>query len=572
MIDLQLSDLEFYSILRDRAARHDSVSVVLQGILLTLSGDARELPEFTRKRFPTFTSHNLQHSWRIVSKVADLLTAQAKLNLSSLELFAFITAAAFHDVGMISADDSPDQVRRTHHLRSEQLFRAYAADKFTSISEYAPRLSTSIGFIMRAHCLDWEEMAAAESFKNSETILGQILRTQLLAVLLRIGDLLDLDSERSCNALQRWASAYFCDNTSKGHHDRHKHVTHFYYDKDRIEITVVAHSKEEHSIWTEWLAYLGEDILRCNTFVCRVTLQMYRLPQPFVEIKKATSAVYEIWPLRFELDNKGRIWEIISTAIYTGKLDFARELVQNAIDANLRWIYVNRDSDLATQNPRTWKLRGYQPLVLVLYSEATRVLEVHDNGVGMDRHSLQRFLFKVAEKGYGNIPVERDSPFPSIAKFGIGFVSCLIRANTIVIDTAPRVPHDPADGRGRRVVLRTHGGDAVFEHHACSDRTVVRLQLKDKFSRREVHSYLAERFVYPSVPMLYVDVDAINSLLNIGKELGVEVADPFARIIESRIISRHSKQREDCFQKAVIKRGLRCMRRSALRARSFSSP
>ena len=42
--------------------------------------------------------------------------------------------------------------------------------------------------------------------------------------------------------------------------------------------------------------------------------------------------------------------------------------------------------------------------------------------------------------------------------------------------------------------------------------------------------------------------------------------------IESRIIYRHSKQREDCFQKAVIKRGLRCMRRSALRARSFSSP
>ena len=41
---------------------------------------------------------------------------------------------------------------------------------------------------------------------------------------------------------------------------------------------------------------------------------------------------------------------------------------------------------------------------------------------------------------------------------------------------------------------------------------------------------------------------------------------------ESRIIPRQSKQREDCFQKAVIRRGLRLMRRSALRARSFSSP
>ena len=43
-------------------------------------------------------------------------------------------------------------------------------------------------------------------------------------------------------------------------------------------------------------------------------------------------------------------------------------------------------------------------------------------------------------------------------------------------------------------------------------------------------------------------------------------------LIESRIIPRQSKQREDCFQKAVIKRGLRLMRRSALRARSLSSP
>ncbi len=42
-------------------------------------------------------------------------------------------------------------------------------------------------------------------------------------------------------------------------------------------------------------------------------------------------------------------------------------------------------------------------------------------------------------------------------------------------------------------------------------------------------------------------------------------------ITESRIIYCQSRQREDCFQKAVIKRGLRRIRRSALRARSSSS-
>ena len=42
-------------------------------------------------------------------------------------------------------------------------------------------------------------------------------------------------------------------------------------------------------------------------------------------------------------------------------------------------------------------------------------------------------------------------------------------------------------------------------------------------------------------------------------------------LIESRIISSQSRQREDCFQKAVIKRGLRRMRRRDLRERSSSS-
>ena len=49
------------------------------------------------------------------------------------------------------------------------------------------------------------------------------------------------------------------------------------------------------------------------------------------------------------------------------------------------------------------------------------------------------------------------------------------------------------------------------------------------------------------------------------------VCNPREALIESRIISCQSRQREDCFQKAVIKRGLRRMRRSVLRARSSSS-
>ena len=90
-----------------------------------------------------------------------------------------------------------------------------------------------------------------------------------------------------------------------------------------------------------------------------------------------------------------------------------------------------------------------------------------------------------------------------------------------------------------------------------------------------VHRWLEHRadtqecLSLPSNPPRHLEVFVIVAAEQVVRHL---IAGEGLGLIESRIISRHSKQREDCFQKAVIKRGLRCMRRSALRARSFSSP
>ena len=64
-------------------------------------------------------------------------------------------------------------------------------------------------------------------------------------------------------------------------------------------------------------------------------------------------------------------------------------------------------------------------------------------------------------------------------------------------------------------------------------------------------------------------LDTVNKKNIDIAEVGFQVAFD---LIEFRIISRQSKQREDCFQKAVTKRGLRCMRRSARRARRLNCP
>ncbi len=86
---------------------------------------------------------------------------------------------------------------------------------------------------------------------------------------------------------------------------------------------------------------------------------------------------------------------------------------------------------------------------------------------------------------------------------------------------------------------------------------------------------LRQAMVYESVPERTAFVTAVVLLVAATFLLmGVSgLGDWFLRAVptESRIIYCQSRQREDCFQKAVIKRGLRRIRRSALRARSSSS-
>jgi hypothetical protein len=246
MIGIDLQDLELYRFLAARD--QDRTACALRGLLVLISGDAQEFLTFVRNRFPSYTAHDIQHSWRIVSRIESILTAEAKASLTSVEIFSFIVAAAFHDVGMASGCSTAEEVRRTHHVLSEQLLNEYMGERLSVISEYVPRLSRCIGFIIRAHGLTWDEMAASELFKRPEKLFGQSLRTSVLAILLRIGDLLDLDSDRSCDALRRHAPTFFHDAVSRLHHERHKHVTHFNYDSTEISISVEAHAKEEHSV------------------------------------------------------------------------------------------------------------------------------------------------------------------------------------------------------------------------------------------------------------------------------------------------------------------------------------
>jgi hypothetical protein len=530
MIDLGLDDLVLYQVLQERG---DKVSVTLTGLCVPITGDARAHLEFVRTQFPGYTDHSLQHSLRIIDKVGRILEKDAQKNLSSAELFILLLAALFHDVGMV-ADTKMDsvEVRREHARRSGEFIRRYLKERLTIVSEHHHRLGAQLSFIVEAHSLTWDEMVARQEFQRPETVMNQLVRSDILAILLRVGDLLDLDSERSPHSLQLCTPGFFLDEKSLLHHHRHQHVTSFRADTKEIRVDVESHSKEEHQLWNEWFVYLRQDILQANTYVFVGNLEKFRLPPPRLDVKRAPDARYEMWPLRFEIDEAGKIWDIISKSIYTGQFDFVRELLQNALDAELMWIFAHPRAQVFHPSPRSWRLDGYAPMVGVLFSASQRSFRVIDNGIGMDKHALESFLFRVAETGYEKMKTSRPFRFPSIAKFGIGFVSVLVRASRVVIDTAQRLLEAPGHGQGRRVLILGGSRDAYVEYLDRSEAgTSVLLELRADFTPTELEHYITTTFVYPSAPLLLCDLDALEEIL---KKVEATDTQPPAELLSLR--------------------------------------
>jgi len=417
---------------------------------------------------------------------------------------ALIMAALFHDTGMAMYElEDADKVRTNHSKISTGVLDKYFEDKMQLIPT-RDRLKAAIAFACEAHGMSTENLYSCSIYKEKDKIDADDVRFGLLASLIRVGDLLDLDSKRVNEfVLSRFSSKF--SKESLEHQCRHLRVDKFYYSPTNLKVEVTAESLEQFKIWSGWLQWLKDEVLHINTY-----LGEYGIIFPVLEKKVniPEDADFEIEELRFEIDDSGGIWKILSQSIYTDELDFLRELVQNAIDATLFKYYLNSEIELSHQSPRSWSIDN-QSNIVVAISAKRKELYVIDRGVGMNDVDLKRFLFKISSSGYANAD-NRDFPFPSIAKFGIGFVSCLINATEIEIYTrkenALETHYVSLSSSNNEVILQKKKLDNDFQG------TVIKLNLKSAFSFTKIVDYLSKKFIFHNVNIFAINLDDLKSL------------------------------------------------------------
>ncbi|HLN28465.1 MAG TPA: ATP-binding protein, partial [Gemmataceae bacterium] len=552
------SDLREVPMVNELATRGRAKGSLASKLYAAISGPGGVSPllRLIQEQCPAYDDCGLSHACRIMTRVHGILTPAAREQLNAPELFSFVYATISNTAGL-SAQAAEAQL--------EKALRGCALS-----DQEIKRWAAAINVVLDAQTASRDQLRSHVGFGKDTTIDQYTIRPRLLAMLLRIGDLLDLDSERPD---PHCVSAYWGASPARSRRRRGK-VEHFVCNPQQLRIRVVCEDKLSHQTASRWLEHLREDIAFAALFVFRQDLTAFQLPAPEVCVERAAGAAYTLWPLRFEIDQDGHLWEVLRRSVYTGPYDYVREIVSNAIDACVRYMFDHAGTPISPQNansPRSWVLPGYDPLVLVLFDRHESRLAICDNGVGMDTEDLQNFLFKVA--GRGAARRKRDVELPTIGQFGVGFISILTRADSVRLATCRHT-----GGNGLLVDITSGLREASVEELRGSPDpgTSIVLHLKEKepdlsrYGEADARAHLERILLYPSIRVALIDCDALQKLHSQVQDLDPSPSPPISEwfaVAETRIKPLHQIIEE---ADGIVRRASEIMRRENHRRKDES--
>jgi len=525
--------------------------------------------EYIPETFLQYTRHTVQHSDEIIVQLSKLLFRnddpnQPVVKLTAIEAYILAAAAYLHDAGMVLSDKEKmkimessewkswisgegggarrwleirnlrenskiadeairhfladiqtrfliaEYVRRSHHLRGGDLITVHH-ESFGRFAFDDPILLRTIVNVCVGHGLIQDELKNHSLYPERCDILGQKTNVLFLAILLRIGDLLDMSSDRACPLLLSAACPLPSD--SLAHWTKYRRIQNRLTSPDRIELAAKCHTQEEHRFLQDWCQWLVNEIHEAGILMSHAPRHDDWKP-PFasintdgatIEIGPAEGATYIPSRWTFVLDQRLAFHRLITDA-YEDEYSFVLELIQNGLDANRCQMYVDlkkdglRQPDYPTQVDEDRRRR--YPINISLRErrvqnelsgemENRQVLIVEDSGIGMDREVIERYLLQVGHSYYRSDEFRRSFRFVPSSYFGVGFLSVFSVSDHVVVETHKPISRNK-DGP-IRLTLTGPQNYLLMEHgEAPSNGTRIEVILRkplseEVLSRKIIH-------------------------------------------------------------------------------------
>jgi hypothetical protein len=391
--------------------------------------------------FPDFTTHDIKHSEEVLQKLREIIPESLKNQMNAYEVYLLVASAYLHDIGMVNFKDlinenefedflkgvkselSPEDalrqfIREYHHTRTEKVINTHFAE-FAIEDKHQAEI---IGRICLGHRK--ENLHDQELFEPDKMYRSYPINVPLLAALLRIADELDLTFERA--PLIIYEHILPRDPISQNEWQKHLSVSGVGLhpqDPFLIKCSATCENPKIHRLLKTMETKINQELDDLPSHLHQYRESGKDMPRRMsVEIK---AKGYKPYDMKFSLQEKEIINLLMGERLYTRKEECLREILKNSVDACRFRRKILEEKGLTFTPEIAFEIVGDENLLIVT-----------DNGVGMDEDVVERYLTKVGQSFYRSPEfLEKGYDFTPVSELGIGFLSCFMIANRIMIET-----------------------------------------------------------------------------------------------------------------------------------------
>ncbi|PKP32042.1 MAG: hypothetical protein CVT99_06105 [Bacteroidetes bacterium HGW-Bacteroidetes-16] len=407
--------------------------------------------------FPHYTLHNTGHSFRIMEYMSKLVSDISKLN--EIEITLMIYSALLHDIGMavseedidsIKADSFPfcdvkfsamkkvmdgnevlalqEYVRRIHAPLSGRYIRENLKDKLVIPKLTSLDFTKELAIICEAHTKDYDWIKA--NLRTYEVRGDYSFNPQFIAAILRLADILDIDSNRTPYNLYKLISP-------KGGSDEEWKQHFVISNNEKIIINektqqkkIVFHGKATNaSIHRKILVYIGwvnNELTNATALVNGMPAQYSLVYDTSPEINIQTEG-YTFSDYKMTLEFRAISSLLMGEKIYGSKSLGLRELIQNSLDS----CRIRQETE---EQKKEFGQDTYKPKIKVILDQERNLAIIKDNGTGMSMDIIKKHFLNIGVSYYNSTDfLLKDFDYKPIGNFGIGFLSCFMLSDEVKV-------------------------------------------------------------------------------------------------------------------------------------------
>jgi len=491
------------------------------------------LPKINRV-FANYTGHGIEHSISVLEYMYELCDMPEKL--SNLDIFASISSALLHDVGMVVSEEEITTIKsigRDNQGRQFSVILAEIGDENLALQEY---IRPNHGKRSKQHILTMNEnlflvpgysknsiqedvacicAAHNEDFDWLKTeIIGKrrkensIFNAQFVAIILRIADYLDIDERRAPFYVFEfynpkgygeieWNQHYIIENTEKIIVDPQTN-------QKQIEFYGESSDPYVHRKILAYFDLLNEELKRATGYSESFHDKTYTLTLNNTVKNKIRTKGFSFSDYKLSLNYKAVTNLLMGENIYGQKRLGLREIIQNSIDA------CKVLQEEANSLPQ-FTYSAYQPKIDIIVDKNQGTVTVRDNGRGMSSEILRKYFLNIGNSYYNAKEYRyKGLDYSPIGNYGIGFLACFMLSDVVHVETSffgssdTNIIELEKDSEYVCVTIENKA------HQYGTEITFNYSQFINAFDNRivEIESFIKKYFLDVDIPIALIDVEA----------------------------------------------------------------